>query len=577
MSFDEKKLLKRENLQQINNFILSDRKTLTLRRPSFLPGTLFSAQTTVLNKHRESLSDNGTHHLGFIYETNLRPDTLNKIPELKKETIPEHKPDADSFYWQTSQQHIQNAVDYGIFNPGAFTTKVIGALGRYRLDVLERAYHNGIISNKYQHKEMLLSFTQTRIRSLEALERLTNAYDFGKSTDENVHRILDTLEDYISQLNTLKQEVASKLKVLNDFDEDAQTKITQQLSDDILSAEHYRDALINAWSKDQINQQTLQNTLLNATGPRSIAHFIKLRMIAAVREAQEHNQNMTYSRDAWSLSRGQFNSYCEDALRVINEYQPDHHNPTLAEHQGNYTNANESVTINFDHLDKNPHAIRQHLMAITHIEGKDRIAQNEEGDYYIINDKQEKPQHKLKTTRLTGWNVQDSKFYLPKRLFSWVWNFIFVGLIGGLLIDLIPNLFLGLLGKEPRSFVGQFRSTFTPVCVKNTHYDLLAKKIEIPIISLGAKVGGAIGNFFRNTTWEIRNGVKTTFQQARFEIFDNLISDFQIWHNRIPDDSVLFDKIYSKLDKLQKKEKEDEDLLEKWRKKLLDDSKQQNH
>ena len=550
MSFDEKKLLKRENLNQISKFILSDRETLTVRHHSIWPGTVFCAEITLLHKQKEQLS--GTNHLGFIYETKLPPTSTEEDAKPHIKAPIDRRPSADSFYWQTTQKHIQDAIDYGIFDSGALTSKVIGAVGRYRLEVLERAYDNGIISNKFEHKEMLLRLTQARIRNLQDLERLTNAYDMGKSTDGNAHHIIDTIEDYLEKMDILREQVRNDLTILDDYDLDAREKIATQITADMHSAEQYRDNLIQALSNNALNKNHLQNTVLGASGPNSIAHFIKLRMISALREAQEHNQNMTYSRDAFSFSRGQLNSYCEDALRVINEHQCDHHNPTLKEHQGYYGTVEESVTINFEHLGKNRQKIRQHLMAITQIEGKDIIAKDPENKYCLIStDEKRKYQHRLKTTRLTGWDVQDNKTYLIKRIAFWFWNFLFVGMIGGLVIDLVPNLYLGLRGREPKSFVARCRLAFTPVCVESTQFITLADKINIPMVSLGAKVGGAIGNFFRNTIWEIRNGVKATYQLARLQIFDNLTADYHLGHNPLPDQAQIFDLIKKDLDILQ--------------------------
>lgn len=566
MGFDEKRLLKSENLHKINNFSLSNRDKLVIRHHSAWPGRVFSAETTLIQKHIEPFSDN--NHLGFIYETNLppgyAPESSDEEDSETESKFEPPRPSADSFYWRTSQKHIQDAIDYGIFDPGALTSKVIGALGAYRLVVLERAYDKGTISNKFEQKEMLLRLTQARIRSLEELERLTNAYDYGSSLDSNTHRIIDTFENYIGTLMNLREQVRSDLTVLNLYDEEAQTKIQNQITADILSAEKFRDELISAWGKNSLNQKILQNTVLSATGPQSVAHFIKLRMIAALRECEEHNQNMTYGEDLTAkestkaFSRGQLNNFCADAMRIINEHQPDHHNPTLREHQGHYDEPDKSITINFQHLGKNRQRIRQTLMAITQIEGKDVIAKadksvDEGSAYYIVSGNKK---HKLKTTRFTGWDVQDDKSYIPKRLFFWCWNFIFVGIIGGLIIDLLPNLWLGLRGKEPRSFVTGARLEFTPVCVEETQFIALADKINIPSVSLGAIVGRAIGNFVFNTAWEIKNGLKSTYRLARLQFFDHLIADYHIGHNPLPDERQLYKQISSDLNNFHAQEKE---------------------
>ncbi|MDQ2994824.1 MAG: hypothetical protein M3R00_07780, partial [Pseudomonadota bacterium] len=530
MTFSKKELLAQQNQQQLTYFPLSDRTTLTLHPTSWLPRATYSRTKLYLKKVEEQPSLSSK--LGFVYEVDV-PITQPYDHDVK---LPGN---ADSFYWQTTQDKIQEAVDYGITEFDALTSKVIGAIGCYRMHVLERAYDCGIISNKYEQKESLLRFTQERIRNCQGLERLINSYNLGESVDTNQQNIIARFNEYIEKMEQLKLDSAN-LTLLNRFDRDANQKLSADIDDDILAAKTYQNTL----STD------LEHTVLAATGPKSIATFIKTRMIHALREAQQHNQDITYSRNAKSFSRGQFNSYCENALRVINEHQSDHHNRVLPEHQGYFSQDDLApITLDYQRLGKNQRIIRQFLMAITHIEGADTIARSKAKQKWVIFS-ENGHEHVLRTTRFTSWNIQRKKTDTVKRLLYWPYNLI-VGLVVGILWDLPLGLVFGIIGIEKNTYASDLRKEIPPAGVAGTCFEKFAEKIVFPEVSLGTKLGRLLGTFVRNTLWEMVKGVAVTVKRAAtLQIGKNLAIDYEIGHKGLPDESEIYATVHKDLQTL---------------------------
>ncbi len=544
MGLNTKDILREENHKQINYFPLSDRNTLTIHPVSRIPGRLYAGTKTVLHKAEKALSENSK--LGFIYHTE------ESVDGKAQQAAQKLRPSADSFYWQTTQQQIQHAVDYGITEFSALSSKVIAAVGAYRLNVLERAYDNGIISNKYEHKEMLLRVTQARIRNLQGLERLTNAYDLGASVDDNAKRIVDTFDDYITKMQALQTDIHTNLTILTEYDREANQKLIEQINHDIGKARLFQRDILQELQANKLTKQRLENNALAATGHNSIVNFMKMRMIYALREAQEHNQNMTFSYKAGSYSRGQFNSFCEDGLKLVDAHQGDHHNATLLEHQGYFsTDPNASITLDYQRLGRNRRTTRQYLMAISNIEGADTIAKNADNEFMIITG--DKIAHSLKKTKFTAWDRQSERYYHPKRLLYWGCN-VFTGLVIGVLIDLPLGFFLGLAGVELVSVSTKLRLEFNPVCENETWFEKLAHKIDFPVMSLGSRVGKLVGNLLRNTVWEVFKGVTTTIKQASLQIGENLSIDYELGHKGLPDENEIFATIKKDLIKLEHEE-----------------------
>ncbi len=600
MGLDKKTVLLHEVQKQSGLFVLSGRESIIYRTASKVPGTFFRDEATLLVKEEIPLLEPGEGRkqggtLGFIYEMDLDEDNEKRYHEkgvdgvklddtedfksMLDASIEESSPEksrsktkkknvfpksANSFYWKTTQKNIQQAIDYGVTQFEALTSKVRSALGAYRLAVSERAYDFGIISDKYEEKEFLLRITQARIRHLQGLERLTNNYDHHTDEPTNVTRIKTAFENYINSLKQLQEDIQLNSSTLNKYDIEASRKLLDQIEDDISAAQDYVDITLNCPFPDQSIQDYLKDTVLLASGPNSIAHFIKDRMIYALRQAQEHNQNMTYSREAGSLFRGEFNSYCEDALNVITEYLCDHHNPVAPEHQGYFsTNPDHPLTLDFRHLGKNRRTVRRYIMAITQIEGADKIQKNIQNQYVlhcpntVIEDdtksqvQEDKP---LKVTRFTSWDIQASKSYPFFRVAYWVWNLL-VGIVVGF-FDLPSGFISGLKGEEPTSNVSKYTKEFTPDCAKNTRFHSLAEKIDFPAVSLGAKLGSLIGSVIRNTIWEVFKGVRTSFQRARFQVYENLWTDFDIIHNGLRNETDILDQVNRDINQLKTSEDE---------------------
>lgn len=601
MSFNEKSVLKEFNRKQLALFSRSNKKSLTIYPASKIPLVTFARNATTYTKESFDTAPPGAKKidLEFIYheehyrevdpaslyvqtededdssEVHINPDRKQRVRSWFKEHFSgnNHRV-AENFVWHTSQAKVREAIFHGIMNVQAPTAQVINTLGTYRLKALSRVYEKGIISNKYHQKNEFLQYTQERIEALQGLERLMNLYNESATVDENFQTIMDRMDDYVSQLHTLKlrYQDPSKTKILCAYDEQAQQKMGDQINLDIKKLEDYRGWLKTRYNKNKIDKTLLRDQVLNATGHHSMLGFIKQRMIYATRQLQEHNQNMTYSLSAKSLLRGDLNSYCEDALKIVFDYLPDQHNPILAAHQGIYVSEDnnqnptqnpsspkkeQQVTVDFHHLESKARNIRQALMALANIEGIDRIestqSTNDEGyqEYELRSNGKPK---KLLTTRFTKWATNASAKYVAKRVLAWVWN-ITTGIIVGLAVDLLVGFIGGLFKLNPPSFAQKLR--WTPENERNvkTKYHEMEEKITMPITSLGTKFGRLVGNFFRNTIYEFIKGFRIVFKEAKIELFDGLKSDFKIGHYGIPDEIDIIAKVNSELTSLYIDEK----------------------
>lgn len=521
MGLTKKSLLERENQRQQALFALSDRPSFTIHPTSVLPWSTFGRNLLTMSRRNVPL---GQGSLDFIYYNEHPVD--QKVSENQKF----RKTSVENFVWRTTQENISKVVGYGILNLEAPTARVVGALGGYRLRVLERAYDDGIISNKYEQKNALITFTQKRIQLLQEMERLTNNYNPMLTAKLNLQRVESAIDNYIAQVNKL-HFINFGGATLQSYDASILKKVTAQLREDIAAAKAF---------KFELTEDSIKSTTFAATGSGSIATFTKARMICAIKQAQEHNQNITYSRSAGSFFRGELNSYCEDALRIINEHQADHHNPVLAEHQGVYSsNTCEQRAVDFSHLAKNRTAARHALMAISIVEEFDQI-KSDGAQYYLRTMK--KKVYDLKTTRFTQWDTNADKIYMLKRVFAWFYNVI-VGIVLGLTVDLFVGFVKGLMGEEVTSYAEQYKIYIQNNVSYGSKFAELDKLSSVPSVSLGAKCGGMIGNLFRNVVWESFKGVKHAVKKATLFLWEELKSDYIIGHYGVGDKNQLIAQI----------------------------------
>jgi len=327
VQFQRKEYLRALHEEKIERFKKSEDPNMTLLQISWVPGQDFSDELVT-------------------YTKTIRKVGAGRIFIIKKDGRP------ISFTWETKPENIKVAVTAGIVNPKALTSKVVCTIGDYRARVLERAYEDGIVSNKYQEKKALLDFWQQRVVMLQPLERLIN-------TNKNPTEVAKAFDDYILAVREYKRTLAVKMAVLVKYDANIQEKLGQFLEDDIAAIESLRASIVAG---------APLKSLLAAYGRTSLMTKLNVMMIKMAKQAQGLNQNLTHARPdrtdsfftslwqgAFSLFRGYFNDICEDVMRVINNHDPDLHNPVLPAHQGDFA-AQEELGQNeekqTDELDK---------------------------------------------------------------------------------------------------------------------------------------------------------------------------------------------------------------------------------
>ncbi len=102
------------------------------------------------------------------------------------------------------------SVRWGIYKPQALSSQAIATLGAYQCKTLERAYQDGIISNRFEEKKQLVNITLDRIEALQELERLINNDDATVSPIENYWNIKLAFSNYVIQLEKRKQKLMMK-------------------------------------------------------------------------------------------------------------------------------------------------------------------------------------------------------------------------------------------------------------------------------------------------------------------------------------------------------------------------------
>lgn len=519
------------NNQKLDEFKRSAQRELFILPLSIWPIRLFGAESIRYTKKPVELNAG---------------NTIDIIDEDKK---------AHSFTWRTQNQHqeIIAAVRYGILKPQALTSRVISALGGYRLKELERIYEQGIISDKYQEKRILLDITQDRIELCQELERLINS-------NADAEKIKNTLKHYIEQVEQLRDGKVKELKALEQYDADAVATMQEFMNADILAARK----LLRRLKKP--TKSSLAK-LLSATGPDSLATFIKKRMIPTLRQAQTLNQNMTYSRSSGSWLRGDFHSYCEDAMKEINDDKADHHNVILPEHQGIFASAKEGQDwlFDFEHLGKNKEAIHHVFRALSFITKQDYLDDSDPDHIKLVStelDSTGKPkQFELEKTRFTKWSHAGSFVDRLQRLGEWFVNVLY-GIAVGVFID-IGAFFVGLFRgiakdsyEEPEAIAEYYKLKSPNLIAENTKFAKLTEKMNLKPQSLGAKLGYKLGKFLKNTILEFTKGIVVTLKNARLVLFDDIRNDYRLGHAEPQTNQEIMDRFFKKLAKLENKKSE---------------------
>jgi hypothetical protein len=344
-----KKLLSRYNKTQYRSFTLNNEEMLCLPVLSSVPGIITSKRKDIYKKFISH--PNSKQHVKFITKND----------------------EAHSFLWQTTPQHIVNAVRWGIIRTHSITSKVISTLGTYRI-VAHKRVAKGMISNSQTIKLKLIDLFQVRFEALQSLESLVNK----PTTFDDYESVFAS---YVQKLTNIKTELNAYFNQIEDrsgLDRETLDQIESDLQEDISRAESFHTTL---------NYQQSLSPYNRARGEHSILEFVKEQMIHGLYELQGINQDLTYSSQRqFALTRGELNDFIEDARKEIDNHQADLRNAVTEKHHGLFSkDSNALISYDFSEDGLNPDRQRDVLLAISFIEGWDKVdaqtltVQNESG------------------------------------------------------------------------------------------------------------------------------------------------------------------------------------------------------
>ncbi|CEG57485.1 hypothetical protein [Legionella fallonii] len=300
-----KKLLSQYNEEQYRAFLLNDEEQLCLTVTSSVPGIGASQRK---DNYKKTIS---------------HPDSSQHVKFITKND------EAHSFVWQTKPQQLKNAVRWGIIKTHSITSKVIAALGQYRVLAHERVA-KGMISNSQVVKLKLLDLYQDRFEALQGIESLVNKNNTATECETKLLAYIKKLEQIKSNLSVYFVGVMNQ----SGLDQTTIEQIKSDLDADINRTSLYINALRNTAN---ITSYTA------ARGQNSMMTFVKEQMIHGLYELQGVNQDLTYSnRREFALTRGELNDFIEDARKEIDDHQPDIRNAITAKHHGFFSEDNDS-------------------------------------------------------------------------------------------------------------------------------------------------------------------------------------------------------------------------------------------
>ena len=414
-----------------------------------------------------------------------------------------------SFIWHTNAKHIREGVRYGIVKTQSLVGQVLGALGQYRILSLKRM-REGYVSNRYNQKEALLTYYQDYIELFAPLESLVHCHPTQK-------QFTDTMTAYITKLEDLKKRAAQ----------------------DSLQNRALSDAILNAQQYLQAHQASPPN---DSTGPDSLFTFVKTEMIRILRQMQNENQNLTYDRKfRFAGTRGELNSYIEDAEKIIEDYRASPHDLIQDAHHGIYGVDDQKVIYDSSFHCKSDDAIENASLAITFIEGLNVC--------HFKDPKSPKLQcyhstYDLSIVNGTAWYIGGGKGMIFKRIFSWLFNVSFKLLFGlielplTLLIEpLMFSYFAGFFNQVRRlaTYEFHFKNHHAPILHGN---DFLSQ-VKRRSTSLGLRVRHLLANVFKNTIQDIFYGIRDFYQTFSIHLFDDIKDDYHDGLPTIPLDTVI--------------------------------------
>lgn len=330
-----KKLLKDFIAHRWEQFIHDDDEQMVLPEISNFPGKAASSKLSTYKKI--CIGDKASSHVKII--------TKNK--------------DHEAFIWKTTPQKLSEATRWGVIHTESITSKVIGALGQYRVAAHE-TIAKGMISNTHATKMALLDLYQDRFEKLQPLESLINQ-------KQSLADIVAALRTYAIHLEEIRDSISERFAD-TDIDTLSPKAVTRMQADMNADLKRVADLL------KRINKYKNVEDLTRARGVFSILEFVKSQMLINLYELQGTNQDISFStKRRFALTRGKLNDYIEDARAEINDHQPDLHNVVNAKHHGHYSNNHNQVIYDFskDHMTADEQ--RKAMLAISFIEGWDRL------------------------------------------------------------------------------------------------------------------------------------------------------------------------------------------------------------
>ena len=338
-AISDKALLKQYNDGLYQSFKLNNDLELSLIQPSSVPWISASSRRDIYKK--VVFHPDAAHHVSFITKNN----------------------DPHEMLWKTQPDKLKQAVRWGIVKSESTTGRVISALGNYRIAAHKRVI-KGMISNSQTLKLKLLDLFQERFEALQQIECLINRTQTYEDYQAAFKRYNDTLM-------TIKDRLDADFPEANwvGFDANTIAQLKTDLEQDQERASNYFKSL----NRDNIAAHN------QARGHASTGEFVKQQMLRGLYELQGINQDITYSNKRFfALTRGELNDAIEDARKKLDEHQTDLSNAVTMEHHGLYSdNPEQSLTYDFssDHL--SPKRERDVLLAISFIEGWDKIENNQ--------------------------------------------------------------------------------------------------------------------------------------------------------------------------------------------------------
>ncbi len=317
---DTIKLAKMRQQKKLNQFKRANKSTFVSAKISKIPGQTYSGSVDTYFKKEIKISSTEAIHI------------IEKNGSFK------------SLICHVMQPSLEQLKRFGFIPAETPISQAINQLGGYRQIILKRAYENHKITSLHKEKVSLLDFSQDLLMALEPLECVTNTLNEHLYENQKI-AIQSTIKNLLIKLSQYKAKHRSTLHPLCAFDTNALNKM-DQLYEALCARLEALSVTIDNASFEELK------VLLRPTGSESILTHVKDMGMAIIVKTQELNQNLTYSRKAKSFFRGELNNACEEALKVIQNYEADPHNPILLEHQGNFNDTGSTLAVDFSGLDE---------------------------------------------------------------------------------------------------------------------------------------------------------------------------------------------------------------------------------